>query len=103
MPVAGNQFYVMHIKSGMLLLQPVEFLGSISRESIPSESCVIGSGPEGEGNIGAVLRRGILQRLSPGHRTCTGKIVSIERRQPLRAIAALGDTEEIYPVWIYFP
>ena len=64
MPVAWNQFYIMYIQSGMFLLQPVEFIGSISCESIPSESCVIGSGPEGEGNIGAVLRRGILQRLS---------------------------------------
>ena len=90
----GN-LYVVVVETGMGQGKGVESLLGVACEDVPVEAPVIVSGTEGEGDVGAVLRRGILQGLSPGNGTGSCKVVGVERCQTLAPVGSFRDSDEV--------
>lgn len=78
----------------MQTLQPFKFLLHVAGEDVPVEAAVVGTGPQGEGDVSAVFGRGVLQRFSACHGTCPGQVVGVERGKTLAAVSTFGYSED---------
>ena len=85
---------VVDIVSRMLLLKAVELIPGVPGEDVPVEHLVLRACTEGECDIGAILHRGVLQRLTSRNRTRTCQIISIIGCETLAAVCSLGDADE---------
>ena len=91
---------VVDIVSRMLLLHAVELIPGVPGEDVPVEHLVLRAGTERECDVGAILHRSVLQRLTSRNRTRTCQIISIIGSQALTAVSSLGDADEENPVRI---
>ena len=102
-PHARDELYFMSIEPRTGGPETVEHFSGIGCKFVPVEPLVHCPCPEGERDGGAVLRRGVPERFTSGHRARTGQIISIVRGQPLASVPAFGNPEEIDPVRVYVP
>ena len=91
---------VVDIVSRMLLLHAVELIPGVPGEDVPVEHLVLRACTERECDVGAILHRSVLQRLTSRNRTRTCQIISIIGSQALTAVSPLGDADEENPVRI---
>ena len=101
MPHARNYLYESVVQSGVALCEAVQCNSGIVCHGIACETVVIFTGAQCKCDVRKVLHRRVLQRFATGHRSCSCKVVGIERSKSLAAVTAFRNSVEVYSVGVY--